>query len=162
MAIHDQARGSELPKKITGNLDKVWAYLRANGANTGHNVVVYRDYDRATGVMTIDVGVQVESALPSNRRHLERAIQSVLELPGRIGILGLTFKENVSDLRNSRVPDILRELAQFGIDAVVHDPFGSPDVARRTRRRRASSLTASRTCSRSSSPGSTSACRCSS
>jgi len=48
----------------------------------------------------------------------------------RVGVMGLTFKENVSDLRNSRVPDILRELAQFGIDAVVHDPFGSPDVAR--------------------------------
>ena len=28
----------------------------------------------------------------------------------RVGILGLTFKENVSDLRNSRVPDIIREL----------------------------------------------------
>ncbi len=33
----------------------------------------------------------------------------------RVGILGITFKENVSDLRNSRVPDIIRELSQFGI-----------------------------------------------
>ena len=66
MAVRDQARGGELPKKIVGNLDKVWAYLRANGARTGHNVVVYRDFDRAKGVMIIDVGVQVESALPGN------------------------------------------------------------------------------------------------
>lgn len=66
MAVHDQARGGELPKKIIGNLDKVWAYLRANAVQTGHNVVVYRDFDRATGLMTIDVGVQVESELPSN------------------------------------------------------------------------------------------------
>ena len=66
MAVHDQAKGGELPKKITSNLDKVWAYLRANGASTGHNVVVYRNFDRASGVMTIDVGVQVESALPGN------------------------------------------------------------------------------------------------
>jgi len=65
MAVHDQARG-DLPKKIIGNLDKVWAYLRANGAKTGHNVVVYRNFERATGVMTIDVGVQVESPLPGN------------------------------------------------------------------------------------------------
>jgi effector-binding domain-containing protein len=66
MAIHDQARGAELPKKIKSNLDEVWAYLRANGANTGHTVVVYRDFDRTTGAMTIDVGVQVDAALPGN------------------------------------------------------------------------------------------------
>lgn len=41
----------------------------------------------------------------------------------RVGILGLAFKENVSDLRNSRVPDIVAELKQFGIDPLVHDPL---------------------------------------
>ena len=49
----------------------------------------------------------------------------------RIGILGLTFKENVADLRNSRVPDIVRELGQFGILPLVHDPLCSPDDALR-------------------------------
>ena len=44
----------------------------------------------------------------------------------RVGVLGLTFKENVPDLRNSRVPDILRELASFGIEAAVHDPLADP------------------------------------
>ncbi len=39
----------------------------------------------------------------------------------KVGILGLTFKENVPDLRNSRVPDILEELAEFGITPIVHD-----------------------------------------
>lgn len=39
----------------------------------------------------------------------------------RVGILGLTFKENVPDLRNSRVPDIIHELRQFGIVPLVHD-----------------------------------------
>jgi len=48
----------------------------------------------------------------------------------RVGILGLAFKENVPDLRNSRVPDIVRELADFGIAAMVHDPQGSADEAR--------------------------------
>jgi UDP-N-acetyl-D-galactosamine dehydrogenase len=43
--------------------------------------------------------------------------------------MGLTFKENVADLRNSRVPDIVRELGQFRIAAIVHDPLGSPDQA---------------------------------
>ncbi len=44
----------------------------------------------------------------------------------RVGVLGLTFKEDCSDIRNSKVPDILRELRQFGIGAMVHDPIASP------------------------------------
>jgi len=48
----------------------------------------------------------------------------------RVGILGLTFKENVSDLRNSRVPDIVTELRQFGIEPLVHDPLADPKEAK--------------------------------
>ena len=47
----------------------------------------------------------------------------------KVGILGLTFKENVPDLRNSKIPDIVAELATFGIDAMVHDPLGDPHQA---------------------------------
>lgn len=47
----------------------------------------------------------------------------------KIGILGLTFKENVPDLRNSRVPDIITELNQFGIQALVHDPYALREEA---------------------------------
>jgi UDP-N-acetyl-D-galactosamine dehydrogenase len=49
----------------------------------------------------------------------------------RIGVLGLTFKENVPDLRNSRVPDIAGELREYGIDPLVHDPLASAEEARR-------------------------------
>jgi len=50
--------------------------------------------------------------------------------PGaRVGILGLTFKENVRDLRNSRVPEIVRELESFGIEVLVHDPLAEPEHA---------------------------------
>ena len=49
----------------------------------------------------------------------------------RVGILGLTFKEDVPDLRNSRVPDIVQELKLYGIEPIVHDPFGDPDEALR-------------------------------
>ncbi|WP_428265235.1 nucleotide sugar dehydrogenase [Haliangium sp.] len=48
----------------------------------------------------------------------------------RVAVLGLTFKENVPDLRNSKVPDIVAELAQFGVEAMVHDPLGDADEAR--------------------------------
>ncbi|MHB1457826.1 MAG: nucleotide sugar dehydrogenase [Armatimonadota bacterium] len=47
----------------------------------------------------------------------------------KVGILGLTFKENVSDLRNSRVPDIVNELIDFGVSPVVHDPLADHDEA---------------------------------
>jgi UDP-N-acetyl-D-galactosamine dehydrogenase len=40
----------------------------------------------------------------------------------RVGILGLTFKENCPDLRNSKVFDIIQELRSFGITPLVHDP----------------------------------------
>lgn len=49
---------------------------------------------------------------------------------GRVGILGLTFKENVKDVRNSRVPDIITELDAFGIESVVHDPIADPELAK--------------------------------
>jgi len=48
----------------------------------------------------------------------------------RVGILGLTFKENVPDLRNSKIPDIVAELRQYGIAPMVHDPLGDPEEAR--------------------------------
>jgi UDP-N-acetyl-D-galactosamine dehydrogenase len=45
-------------------------------------------------------------------------------------ILGLTFKENCPDLRNTRVIDIITELAGYGISCDVHDPWADPDEAR--------------------------------
>jgi UDP-N-acetyl-D-galactosamine dehydrogenase len=44
----------------------------------------------------------------------------------RVGILGITFKENVHDIRNSKVPDIIAELEQFGIKPMIHDPMADP------------------------------------
>jgi UDP-N-acetyl-D-galactosamine dehydrogenase len=47
----------------------------------------------------------------------------------RVAILGLTFKENVSDTRNSRVPDIVEELKTFGVSASIVDPRARPEDA---------------------------------
>ena len=44
-------------------------------------------------------------------------------------VLGLTFKENVPDTRNSRVIDVIRELQSFGANVVVHDPVACPKEA---------------------------------
>jgi UDP-N-acetyl-D-galactosamine dehydrogenase len=48
----------------------------------------------------------------------------------RVGILGLTFKENVPDIRNSKVFDILSELKEFGVSPLVHDPRADPATVR--------------------------------
>jgi UDP-N-acetyl-D-galactosamine dehydrogenase len=50
----------------------------------------------------------------------------------RVGILGLTFKENVPDIRNSKVVDTYNELKSFGIEPIVHDPRADPDAVRKT------------------------------
>jgi UDP-N-acetyl-D-galactosamine dehydrogenase len=47
----------------------------------------------------------------------------------RVGVLGLTFKENVPDLRNTKVVDIVRELADYQVQVLVHDPLASAEEA---------------------------------
>jgi UDP-N-acetyl-D-galactosamine dehydrogenase len=44
-------------------------------------------------------------------------------------VLGLTFKENVPDIRNSRVPDILEELGEFGAQTLVSDSRADAEEA---------------------------------
>ncbi len=62
------------------------------------------------------------------QRAIKLMIHSGVQLKGaRVGILGITFKENVSDCRNSRVPDIYRELKEFEVEVVVHDPLASSE-----------------------------------
>ena len=47
----------------------------------------------------------------------------------KVIVLGLTFKENCPDLRNSKVADLVRELCSFGCDVSVHDPIAVPAEA---------------------------------
>jgi UDP-N-acetyl-D-galactosamine dehydrogenase len=48
-----------------------------------------------------------------------------------VTVLGLTFKEDVPDIRNSRVIDVVHELATYGVRVHVHDPVADPSDARR-------------------------------
>lgn len=66
-------------------------------------------------------------------RIAQRVIRFLAEAPrplnaARVGILGVTFKEDVSDIRNSRVPDIVAELARFGVGVLVHDPLAPAEA----------------------------------
>jgi UDP-N-acetyl-D-galactosamine dehydrogenase len=59
-------------------------------------------------------------------------IQAGIDIKGaQVNMLGLTFKENCPDLRNSKVPDIIRELESYGIAVQAHDPLAHPDEALR-------------------------------
>ena len=49
--------------------------------------------------------------------------------PGRTLVLGLTFKENVPDLRNSKVADLIADLSRAGHQVTVHDPLADKDEA---------------------------------
>ncbi|MDN5836856.1 MAG: nucleotide sugar dehydrogenase, partial [Nitrosospira sp.] len=48
----------------------------------------------------------------------------------RVNVLGLSFKENCPDLRNSKVADLIYELKSYGVEIHIHDPVASADEAR--------------------------------
>ena len=61
------------------------------------------------------------------QRTVKMLVNADIPVKGaRVGVLGVTFKENCSDLRNSKVPDIVKELTEFGVRAFVHDAKASP------------------------------------
>lgn len=64
------------------------------------------------------------------RELVKRLIKLNMPVQGaRVTILGLTFKENVPDLRNSKVIDVIRELEEYGVDVQVTDANANPDEA---------------------------------
>jgi len=64
------------------------------------------------------------------RKTVQQMIHAGRNIKGaRVNVLGLTFKENVPDIRNSKVIDIIRELNEFGVETYLHDPFASHEDA---------------------------------
>jgi len=64
------------------------------------------------------------------RKTVQQMIHAGRNIKGaKVNVLGLTFKEDVPDIRNSKVIDIIRELHEFGVETFVHDPQASPDDA---------------------------------
>jgi UDP-N-acetyl-D-glucosamine/UDP-N-acetyl-D-galactosamine dehydrogenase len=61
---------------------------------------------------------------------IKQMIDNGVQVKGaQVNVLGLTFKENCPDLRNSKVVDVIRELQSFGCVVNVHDPLGAPQEA---------------------------------
>jgi UDP-N-acetyl-D-galactosamine dehydrogenase len=62
------------------------------------------------------------------RTTLKKMIQNGCDVTkSTVGVLGLTFKENCPDLRNSRVIDIIRELQDYGVRVIAEDPYADPE-----------------------------------
>ena len=60
------------------------------------------------------------------RNTIKRMLKNGMDVPRcRIGVLGITFKENCPDIRNSKVADMVREFATWGATVVVADPWAS-------------------------------------
>jgi UDP-N-acetyl-D-galactosamine dehydrogenase len=87
-------------------------YLTAKAESVGYHPEVILAGRRINDGMGRYVAQQLIRLLSGLAKPLNTA---------RVAVLGLTFKENVPDLRNSRVPDIVFELRQFGLSPLVHD-----------------------------------------
>lgn len=62
------------------------------------------------------------------RNTIKLMLQAGMDVPRcRIGVLGITFKENCPDIRNSKVVDLVRELQAWGAQVVVTDPWASAE-----------------------------------
>lgn len=95
-------------------------YLTAKAESVGYHPQVILAGRRINNGMGKFVAEQTIKLLS----QLERPVKDL-----KVAVLGLTFKENVPDLRNSRVPDIINELQEYGVQVVVHDPLAEPEEA---------------------------------
>ncbi|XPV78010.1 MAG: nucleotide sugar dehydrogenase [Desulfovibrio sp.] len=61
---------------------------------------------------------------------IKKMIANDVHIKGaKVGVLGLTFKENVPDLRNTKAIDVVRELEEYGLEVVLHDAMADPEEA---------------------------------
>jgi len=116
-----------------------WNFLRFTPGLVGGHCIGVDPYYLTTKAQ--ELGYQPEVILAGRRINnnvgpfiAQKCVKMLTQLDvplrkSKVGVLGLTFKENVPDLRNSKIPDIVAELATFGIDAMVHDPLGDPHEA---------------------------------
>ncbi|NMH17556.1 nucleotide sugar dehydrogenase, partial [Tepidiphilus sp. B18-69] len=95
-------------------------YLTHKAQEVGHHPEIILAGRRLNDAMGAYVAGRVVKLLITRRRPVEGA---------RALILGLTFKENCPDLRNTRVIDLIAELRDYGMQVDVHDPWADPEEA---------------------------------
>lgn len=93
-------------------------YLTYKAARFGHHAQIINAGRGINDGMGAYVARQVTLKLSSSFSNLKDC---------RVLIMGATFKENVSDIRNSKVADVITELKEFGVKVEVVDPYASPE-----------------------------------
>ena len=96
-------------------------YLTHKAESIGYHPEIILAGRRLNDSMGAYVVTQLVKAMTRRRLQVDGA---------RVLVMGLTFKENCPDLRNTRVVDIVRELADYNVQADVFDPWASADEAR--------------------------------
>ncbi|WP_334175355.1 Vi polysaccharide biosynthesis UDP-N-acetylglucosamine C-6 dehydrogenase TviB [Pseudoxanthobacter sp.] len=96
-------------------------YLTHKAESLGYHPEVILAGRRINDSMGTYVADQLVKAMLKRRIHVQGA---------RVLVLGLTFKENCPDLRNTRVVDVVRELTDYGVTVDVHDPMAEAEAAR--------------------------------
>ena len=65
------------------------------------------------------------------RNTIKRMLQNGIDVPrAKVGVLGVTFKENCPDIRNSKVADLIKEFEAWGAQVVVADPWADAEEVR--------------------------------
>lgn len=95
-------------------------YLTHKAQAIGYHPEVILAGRRINDNMGTYVAAQLIKAMAKKRIQVEGA---------KVLVMGLTFKENCTDLRNTRVIDIIRELREYNIRTDVYDPWASPREA---------------------------------
>ncbi len=93
-------------------------YLTFKSAKFGHHAQIINSGRGINDGMGAYVARQVTLKLSSNFSNLKDC---------KVLVMGATFKENVSDIRNSKVADVITELKEFGVKVDVVDPYASPE-----------------------------------
>ena len=96
-------------------------YLTHKAEAIGYHPQIILAGRRLNDSMGAYVVTQLVKAMTQRRIHVQGA---------RVLVMGLAFKENCPDLRNTRVVDIVQELAEYDVQADVYDPWVSADEAR--------------------------------
>jgi UDP-N-acetyl-D-galactosamine dehydrogenase len=93
-------------------------YLTYKSAMFGHHAQIINAGRGINDGMASYVARQVTLKLSAHFPNLKEC---------RVLVMGATFKENVSDIRNSKVADVISELKEFGVQVDVVDPYASPE-----------------------------------
>ncbi|WP_025764884.1 nucleotide sugar dehydrogenase [Dyadobacter tibetensis] len=93
-------------------------YLAYKAESLGYSPQVILSGRRVNDLMGVFVANKLVKLLIKKGHRIEGS---------RVLILGITFKENCPDIRNTRVVDVYRELTDFGMKAVVYDPWASTE-----------------------------------